>query len=94
MPTKKEVGRVSWVIPTPDLAVTVAIKALSNGTADEEQQKRALRWILMTCSAGGWAYRPEGDRETCVALGMQRIGEAIKHEINISLNKLRNSENG
>lgn len=84
----------AWIIPPPHLSETVAIKALSNGSADPDQQKKALHWILTTCAAGGWAYRPEGDRETCIALGMQRVGEAIKREINISLTKLKESENG
>lgn len=84
----------AWITPTPPLAVTVAIKALNNGTADPDQQQRALRWIVEElCAAGGWAYRPDA-RETDIALGMQRVGIAIIKEINISITKLKESENG
>ena len=89
-----KVARTPWIVTEPDISVTAAIKAVAYGTADPEQQMRAMRWILEVCSGGGWAYRPEGDRETCIALGMQRVGEAIKRQINIITTKQKESENG
>lgn len=45
-----------WLLPPPWLPVPYemsdvsAIQALSNGTANEDQQKRALKWIVRNAS--------------------------------------------
>lgn len=74
-----------------------AIKALSTGTANEGQQKRALDWIIR--SAGGayeLSYRSDADggsRETDFAEGRRFVGLQIVKMVNMSgavLDTLRN----
>lgn len=55
-----------WVLPPPwlpvdyDLPDVAAIQALSNGTATEDQQKRALKWIVRTaCGYADLGWHPE-----------------------------------
>jgi hypothetical protein len=65
--------------------VTLAIKGLAAGNASDEQQKLALRWIIEdVCGTYDWSYRPD-DRDTHIALGMQRVGQLIVKEINIKM---------
>lgn len=78
-----------WLPDYPSLAVTMAVKALAAGNANEEQQKRALKWIIEDlCKTYDWAFNPT-DRDTCVMLGMQLVGKQIVHEINLSPAKLK-----
>lgn len=49
-PSKRDVG--PWVLPPPwlppqyEIADIVAVQACVSGTATDEQQKRAMRWIV------------------------------------------------
>ncbi len=67
-----------------DFADIDAIQALKNGVADENQQKRALNWILENaCARHVWAFKDD-ERETCIALGQQFAGQQIIGLINLS----------
>lgn len=64
------------------------IQALSTGTADEEQQKAALKWIVQdVCGLGKWPYR-EGQRETDVELGKNFVGHRIMGAVNANISQL------
>lgn len=79
----------AWFIPQPSRAVTLAIKSLAAGMANEGQQKIALEWILRgPCSIDDWAFRPD-ERETNIALGRQLVGHAILKEMKIDVSKLK-----
>lgn len=60
------------------LADVLAIKALATGTANEDQQKRALDWVINhACAAYDLSYRPDGDggsRDTDFAEGRRFAG--------------------
>lgn len=69
-----------------------AVQALSSGTANEGQQKRALEWILKNaCGLPTWAYR-ESQRETDIALGRQFVGQQIVGVLNVNISALRKRE--
>jgi hypothetical protein len=67
----------------PDGADTMAIKALATGTANEGQQRRALKWIIeAACGTYDLSFRPgpDGERETAFAEGKRHIGlQLVKH---------------
>lgn len=68
----------------PDIA---AVKALARGDANEDQQRRALDWIIKI-AAGTYEepYRSDadgGDRETTFALGRAFVGRQIVKLINM-----------
>ena len=70
--------------PPYDLADVHAIRAVASGTADIDQQKRAVRWIVEQ-AAGTYqpSFRPEGDRETCFAEGRRFVGLQVVKLVNM-----------
>ena len=76
--------------PAPfTLADAEAMHMLAAGTADEAQQKRALKWIIeQACATYQWQYR-ESSRETDVALGRAFAGQQIVGLIKVDLANLR-----
>ena len=75
------------------LGDVIAVQALYNGTADAEQQKIAMRWILdKACGLPNWAYR-ESERETALALGRQFVGQQIVGLTRLNISELKRREN-
>lgn len=70
-----------------ELADASAIKALQQGTATAEQQRRALDWILKNaCELPRWPYRAGvNDRDTNIALGRQFVGHQIMMLVTLSM---------
>ena len=74
----------------PDVA---AIQALVRGDANEEQQKRAIKWIIE--SAAGtydqtyWPGGDEGDRNTAFAEGKRFVGNTIVKMTRLSTMSLK-----
>lgn len=67
-----------WLPPPYDIADVVAVQALAQGTADEHQQKRALRWIVEQAAGTydiGW--HPSGDHESSFAAGRRAVGLSV-----------------
>lgn len=82
-----------WVTPAPTLAVSMAIKAIAAGTANDEQQKRAMSWIINTlCGTYDLSYRPNSERDTCLAEGKRLVGLALVKEINMPVELLRRND--
>lgn len=68
-----------WAPPLPELPDVVAVKALANGTATEDQQKRALHFIIVhVCCVDDEPYCPTSDRDTAYALGKRRVGTYLR----------------
>lgn len=83
--------------PAPyELADASAIQALADGTANPEQQRRALDWIVYgACRLRDEAYRPgdlAGERDTAFALGQQNVGRQIAKLRTINIGVLRRNE--
>ena len=81
------------VLPRYELADVSALQALAGGTADESQQKRALKWIIENAAAMyEWPYK-EQPRETDIALGRQLVGQSIVGLLKLQLSDLRRKDN-
>lgn len=82
-----------WKPPEYAIADVVAIKALYDGTADKQQQQRALTCIIDILSGrNDMSYRPgglEGDRDTCFAEGRRYVGQQLVKMVKVNLDKLR-----
>jgi len=70
----------------------IAVQAVASGTANDGQQKRALDWILKSaCGLPLWPYR-DSERETCLALGRQFVGQQIMGVLKVNISALRKKE--
>lgn len=89
-------GHLAHVVSAPPKAVTMAIKALSTGTANADQQKQALDWIIVgACGTYDLSYRTDhdgGDRATLIAEGRRVVGNAIIKEIKIDAHTLKDEQ--
>ena len=68
----------------------LAVKAVANGNASTEQQKRAMRYIIEAVS--GYydiSYRPELADGTLIAEGKRIVGAHLVGMINTSLKKTK-----
>ena len=80
-------------LPRYTLADVEALHMLSQGTAEAEQQKRALRWIVEAAAATHqWGFYA-GQRETDIALGRQFVGQQIIGLLKLNLSDLRRAGN-
>lgn len=72
-----------------------AIQALARGDASEDQQRRALEWIInRACATYDMSFHPEGDRATCFAEGKRFVGNQIIKMMKINLAKMRSAHGG
>ena len=91
---KKQLSESAAWLPAPwELADVSAVQALQTGTADPEQQRRALDWIIMQ-AAGTYemGYRPESARDTDFMLGRQFVGKQIVKLLKLSIAAMRRNE--
>lgn len=95
MATKDKIAKAlapGVALPRYELADVTALQALAGGTADEAQQKRALKWIIENAAAMyEWSYK-EQPRETDIALGRQLVGQSIVGLLKLNLSDLRRKE--
>jgi len=87
-----------WHPADYDLADAYAMQRLQAGDATEEQQKRALDWIInKACETYEPTFYPgglEGQRNSDLAQGKRFAGMQIVKMLNIDTAKLRRSEDG
>lgn len=89
----------AWA-PVPYSAADVeAVKALQNGTANDEQQRRALAWVInkaaQTYEVSFRSDAEGGDRETAMAEGRRFVGLSLVKLLNMpgdALDALRRQE--
>lgn len=58
------------------------IRALINGTADADQQKRGMAWIMLEASGrmnSPYVSGPDGERDTTFQLGRHYVGILISN---------------
>lgn len=90
MPQRKAELFQPWAPPRAELPDVVAIKALSQGVATDEQQKRALHFILVhVCQVDDESYCPASDRDTAYALGKRRVGTYLRSLLNADIRKFK-----
>ena len=81
-----------WAPPLAEVADVAAIKALANGKATEDQQKRALHFILVeVCKVDDEPYCPgeNGNRDTAYALGKRRVATYVRSLIHADIRKFK-----
>lgn len=82
-----------WAPPTAELPDVVAIKALALGTATEDQQKRALHFILVhVCGIDDEPYCPASDRDTAYALGKRRVGTYLRSLLAADIRRFKDGQ--
>lgn len=85
--------RNPWEPPGYDDADVTAIKALTAGTANEQQQVRAIRYIVESlCGAYDLEWRPgsDGERESSFAAGKRWVGLQIIHLTKVEARRITN----
>jgi hypothetical protein len=79
-----------WVPPDAQLPDVVAIKALAEGGATPEQQKRALHFIMVEVAGVDLEqYCPTSDRDTAYALGKRRVGTYLRSLLAADIRKFK-----
>lgn len=76
-----------WMPAAYEEPETNAIKALAAGNANEDQQRRALNWIINTlCGTYDLSFRPggEGDRDTVFAEGKRFVGMQLVKQLKLT----------
>lgn len=80
-------------VPDFDAADSAAIRALTEGKATADQQRRALDWIIYFAAATyDVSFRPDalgGDRATAFAEGRRFVGNSIILLTKIQTSKLK-----
>lgn len=80
-------------LPSYDIADVSAIQAVLSGTAEEDQQRRAMKWIIESAAnMYGFQYYPN-DRDTNFALGRAFVGQIIVGVSKLNISALRRKEN-
>lgn len=77
------------------LADATAFQALAAGTADKDQQLRALKWLIENCCRTyDLSYRPGpgGQRDTDFAEGQRSVGLQVVKLVKLNVGMLRRSE--
>ena len=91
MTVKDPASRAAWLpysVAPEDLAGVRALKAVSQGVATPEQQKRAMDWIVyVACQTYGDDYRTDS-RDHAYAAGRRAVGLAITSALTIDLSKI------
>lgn len=87
------VAQPQGAVPAPfNSSDAAAMQAFAAGSANEGQQKHALRWILEgACALPTWPYR-ENQRETDIALGRHFVGQQIVGLLKANVSQLRKRE--
>jgi hypothetical protein len=95
--TKKAIeDHAPWRPPAYEEADAYAIQALGRGTANMDQQRRALAWIIEKAAATyDMSYRPgagEGDRDTVFAEGRRFVGNQVVKMTKLKIGQRRSEQ--
>lgn len=70
-----------------------AVQAVMYGRASEDQQKRAMRFIVeQVCATNDLSYRPSSDRDTAFAEGKRYVGLQLRKFAQINIAALRGKQ--
>lgn len=92
-PERKLPPGTAWAPAPWDPADVVAINALLAGTAQPDQQKRALRWIIEAASGTYEFHFHPSERDTAFALGRAFVGQQIVKMTRLNVSRMRREEN-
>ena len=86
----KRIPVPAWESAPFELPDAQALKALSNGEAEPQQQQRALKWIVHNvCRLNRLSYQPESDRATAFAEGRRFVALQIMRLIQTPSDELK-----
>ena len=94
MAAKKTIVQSPAVPAEWELADADSIQALMRGDADEEQQKRALRWLVEQAAGTYQFHYYASERDTAFALGRAFVGQQVIKMSKMNLSALRRVKNG
>lgn len=77
-----------------EVADAAAIQALNEGTADEHQQRRALKWLIESAAITYEFHYYPSERDTAFALGRAFVGQQIVKMLKLNVSKMRRDDNG
>lgn len=87
---KKIVHAEPWKPPAYEDADAHAVKALRDGSATPDQQKRALAYIVnVLAGTYDMSYRPLSDRDTAFAEGKRFVGTQIVKFLNVDFRLIK-----
>lgn len=81
-----------WAPPRASLPDVVAVKALAQGSATPDQQKRALHFIIVdVCKVDDEPFCPgvEGQRATDYALGKRRVATYLRSLLSADIRQFK-----
>ena len=103
-PVKERKGRIPnvphpepWKPPQWEPEDAYAVQAVMYGRASEDQQKRAMAFIVnQVCGTYDLSYRPTSDRDTAFAEGKRFVGLQMVKFAQLNIARLRgtNKEQG
>ncbi len=91
-PNPKGKPKQPWERGEYPVQVVMAVQSLATGSANTDQQKLALRYIIEELAAAyDLSYRPgpDGDRDTVFAEGKRFIGLQLVRMVKLNVSKLR-----
>ena len=91
--TKKTLATSPAVPALYELADAAAVRALMDGVATPEQQKRALKWIVETAAGTYEFHYYSGERDTAFALGRAFVGQQVVKMTKVNVGALRRANN-
>lgn len=82
-------------IPEPTLPQIVAIKAVAQGSASEDQQKRFMAWLVNDACGYGQCQAHFGEDaalKSYLAMGRRRVAEALKTYIETPIERFKDGK--
>ena len=84
-----------WESASFELADAIALKALAEGNAEAEQQKRALNWIVHAAARlNRPSFHPDSERASCLAEGRRMVGLQIMRLVTSTTETLKTELRG
>jgi hypothetical protein len=83
------------VIPPPTLPQIVAIKAVAQGSATEEQQRRFMAWLIDSACGYGpprTFFGEDAALKSYLAMGRQRVAEILKTYIETPVERFKDGK--
>ena len=90
---KKTIAQSPAVPVEYELADVDAIQALMGGNADDQQQLRALKWIVERAAGTYDSHYYQNERDTSFALGKAWVGQQIVKLTKLNVSSLRRAQN-
>jgi len=95
MPRRKAWVNDPLAYSPPPLPIVVAVKAVAQGTASEDQQRRFMGWLINdVCGYGQNSayFGPDAALKSYLAMGRQRVAQILKTQIETPIEKFKDGD--